>query len=96
LPEPVFTYTASGITIEFKKDIYYKEYLETLELNSRQQDALLFFKTAGLITTSAYLKKYNVTDRTARRDLAELTKKKLLNKQGEKKTTHYTFRSNVR
>jgi len=39
---------------------------------------LLFFKGKGEISSSEYAKKYNVSDRTARRDLSELTEKNYL------------------
>ena len=41
-------------------------------LNERQVDVLLFFKGKGEIISSEYATKYNVADRTARRDLSEL------------------------
>ncbi len=65
--------------------------LNGLGLNGRQVDALLFFKLKGEIVTSEYLKRYNITDRTARRDLTELVEKGLLIRKGEKKSSRYVY-----
>lgn len=92
IPEPVFTYDSSDISVEFRKDIYNEKYLSELGLNDRQLDALLFFKKQGEIVTSAYIKKYAVVDRTARRDLVELVEKGLLQREGEGKGSKYRFR----
>jgi ATP-dependent DNA helicase RecG len=92
LPQPAYLVEGSDFWIEFKKDIYHKEYLIELELNERQLDALLFFKQKGEIISSEYVKRYNITDRTARRDLIALVEKNILLKEGDKKTSKYIFR----
>ncbi|MBW6483864.1 MAG: putative DNA binding domain-containing protein [Vicingaceae bacterium] len=96
IPEPVFTYDSSDISVEFRKDIYNEKYLSELELNERQLDALLYFKTKGEVLSSEYMKRFNVTDRTARYDLTELVQKNLLIKLGDKKSTKYVFPINFR
>ena len=92
LPQPLYYYESSGFWVEFRKDIYYPEYLNDLGLNDRQFEALLFFKEKKEIISSAYAHKFNVTNRTARTDLNELVEKGLLIKEGEKKLTKYFFR----
>lgn len=92
LPEPVYEYDMSGFWVVFRKDIYNLEHLSALGLNERQVDALLFFKAEGEIVNSEYVKRYDVTDRTARRDLAEMADKQLLEKIGERKSTKYLYR----
>ncbi len=96
IPEPVFSYDSTDISVEFRKDIYNEKYLNALNLNERQFDALLFFKSKGEILSSEYLKKYAVTDRTARYDLSELVQMNLLIKQGDKKSAKYVFPINFR
>ena len=91
LPEPTFYYRSSGFWVEFKKDVYNIEHLGELGLNDRQLDALLFFKEKGEIVNAQYVARYNVTDKTARRDLVELVDKQLLLKTGQKKSTKYVF-----
>ena len=92
LPKPIYFYDMSGFFVEFIKDNYNTEYLTGLGLNERQVDALLFFKFKGEIVTSEYLKRYNITDRTARRDLTELAEKGLLIREGENKSSRYIYR----
>jgi Fic family protein len=65
--------------------------LGAFNLNERQLDALKFFKNAGEISASDYMKRYNVSERTARYDLTELAEKNLIAKQDEKKQTKYIF-----
>jgi ATP-dependent DNA helicase RecG len=91
IPEPVFNNHSSDISLEFRKDIYNERHLQGLNLNERQLNALLFFKSKGEILSSEYMKKYAVTDRTARYDLSELVRKNLLFKQGDRKSTKYVF-----
>ena len=35
IPEPVFSYDSSDISVEFRKDIYNEKYLQSLNLNDR-------------------------------------------------------------
>ena len=92
LPKPNIYYKSSGIWAVFYKDIYNKEYLSNLDLNDRQLNALLFFKSKKEIVNSDYATRFNITDRTARRDLTELVERKILIKVGENKSTKYIFR----
>jgi ATP-dependent DNA helicase RecG len=92
IPEPVFRYDSTDISVEFRKDIYNKDFLINLDLNERQLDALLFFKSKKEISTSEYSKRYHITDRTARRDLIELTEKTILRREGERKSSKYIYR----
>ncbi len=92
IPEPIFNYNSSDITIEFRKDIYNAEYLDNLKLNERQLDALIYFRSKREIVTSDYVKKYTINERIARRDLIELVEKGILIRQGDKKSTKYHYR----
>lgn len=96
IPEPLFGYDSSEISVEFRKDIYNEKYLSEIGLNNRQLDALLFFKSKGEILSSEYMKRYTISDRTARYDLTELVQKNLLIKEGERKGTRYIFPINFR
>jgi len=44
-----------------------------------------------LLTSSEYAEKYNISDRTARRDLSELTAMELLKNEGDNKLSRYVF-----
>jgi ATP-dependent DNA helicase RecG len=92
LPAPLFFFKSSGFWVEFRKNIYNEVYLSEIEVNDRQKDALLFFKDKGEIVNAQYVKRYLVSDKTARRDLVELVEKNLLYRVGEGKGSKYKFR----
>lgn len=84
IPDPVFSYNSSDISVEFRKDIYFSEYLDSLGLNKRQVKAVLHVKEKGKITNREYQSLYNVSKATATRDLSELENKQLLMNKGTK------------
>lgn len=84
IPEPVFSYDSSDISVEFRKDIYNEKYLQSLRLNDRQVKAVLFAKNYGKITNSEYQSLNNCSRNTASNDLTELVDKDLLNPSGQK------------
>jgi len=95
LPSPLYHYDGSDFSVEFRKDIYHKEYLQTLNLNGRQLEALLFWKTSGEITNGKYMSKFDITVRTALRDITELVEKGLLVKTGDLKITKYFYKGKI-
>lgn len=84
LPKPSYLVEGSDFWIEFRKDIYYKEYLQTLGLNERQVKAVLFAKEKGKITNSEYQKLNDCSRNTASNDLADLTEKDILKPSGQR------------
>lgn len=84
IPEPVFSYDSSDISVEFRKDIYYEKYLQSLNLNDRQVKAVLFAKEKGKLTNSDYQTLNDVSRETATRDLKELIDKQLIKPSGQK------------
>ena len=91
LPKPIIENKGSDFWITFKKDIYNEEYLSNLGLNQRQVDALIFYKNKGEILSSEYIKRYSISERTARYDLSDLVEKSLLTKIGENKSAKYIY-----
>ena len=91
LPLPLIYYNTSGCWVEFRKDVYNNDSLKELGLNERQRDALLFFKEKGEITTSAYMKQYNIAERTARYDLIKLVENKILTRSGDTNSSKFIF-----
>lgn len=91
IPVPNYSFEGSDFLVEFRKDIYHEEYLIDLGLNERQIEALLFFKSSRVITNSEYQTKFEISERTARYDLANLVERKLLLKSGDKKSTKYEY-----
>jgi len=92
LPTPALEEDGGGFIVKLFKDIYSEEELKSKGLNERQMEALLFFKAQKEITTSEYMKKFQIADRTARRDLVELVEKQLLISEGENKSARYIYK----
>jgi ATP-dependent DNA helicase RecG len=83
LPKPNYQYEDSDFTVEFRKDIYYPEFLQSLGLNERQIKAVLYTKENERITNNEYQEINKVSKRTSTRELTELsTKFNLLNREG--------------
>jgi ATP-dependent DNA helicase RecG len=89
IPEPVFTYDSSDISVEFRKDIYNEKHLQPLNLNERQVKAVLYLKKKGRLTNKEYQEINNTTDRTALRDLETLIELNIIKRIGEKKGSYY-------
>lgn len=84
IPEPIFNYNSSDFSVEFRKDIYNEEYLQSLNLNDRQVKAVLFAKVNGKITNSEYQTLNKCSRNTASNHLAELVEIDLLKPSGQK------------
>jgi len=84
LPSPLYSYEGSDFWVEFKKDIYHKEYLQSLNLNNRQIKAILYTKENKKLTNSEYQKINDCSRNTASNDLSELVEKELLKASGQK------------
>jgi ATP-dependent DNA helicase RecG len=83
LPQPRYYYDMAGFWVEFRKDIYYAEYLNDLGLNERQVKAALFANENGKISNKDYQELNAVSKRTATNELTELTSRfKVLVKTG--------------
>lgn len=91
LPEPTIQPLDGGVLVTLYKDYLSEEQLKKLGLNDRQLKAIQYVKENQKITNSDYQTLCDVSERTALRDLDELTSKKLFRKFGEKKGTFYEF-----
>jgi ATP-dependent DNA helicase RecG len=84
LPKPIYNCQYSDFQINFQKDIYTEDYLNTIGINQRQIKAILFAKKNGKITNSDYQKICDVSRQTASRDLSNLLDEKhLLKRTGD-------------
>jgi ATP-dependent DNA helicase RecG len=91
LPEPELIERDGGFLVTLFKDRFSEEELQKIGLNDRQIDAILFFKGKGYLTTSEYMKRCNIAERTARNDLNNLIENKILIREGETNTAKYVF-----
>ena len=69
-----------GFLLTISKDTLGKEYLEKLGLNERQVKAIEYLKLNTSITNKEYQSLFDITDRTALRDLDDLVTKGLVKK----------------
>ncbi len=84
IPEPIFSYDSSDISVTFRKDIYNEKYLQSRILSNRQVKAIFFVKDKGKITNSDYQTLNGCSRNTASNDLTELVDKDLLKSSGQK------------
>jgi ATP-dependent DNA helicase RecG len=91
LPAPDIKEKEGGFIVTLFKNNYNEEILRQKGLNERQIDAMLFFREQKEITSSEYMKRYNIAERTARYDLADLAEKGLLKKHSDNKLSKYIF-----
>ena len=92
LPLPLYYFESSGFWVEFRKDIYYPEYLKDLGLNDRQIKAVLYVKEKGKITNKEYKEINQVSNRTATYELKELIENfNVLKMSGASVGTYYEF-----
>ena len=89
LPEPKFEILNGGIAVTFFKDVFSQEKLIQKGLNERQLKAVEFLKNDDFITNKIYQEICKTSERTASRDLEQLTNMNILRKIGEKKGTKY-------
>ncbi len=92
LPEPKFEILNGGIAVTFFKNPFSQERLIEKGLNQRQLKAVEFLKTNDFITNKIYQEVCKTSERTASRDLEQLTNMDILVKIGEKKGTKYKLK----
>ena len=100
LPAPRFEETTAGfqVTLAGHGASLIGEHADTLRwrqagLNERQEQALAYLLDTGRITNREYQQLCpDVSSETIRRDLADLVRKDLLLKIGEKRATYYIFK----
>ena len=93
LPEPEMKEQDGGFIITLFKDHLTEDQLVKLGLNNRQFKAVSFVKEKGKITNKEYQDINETSDRTALRDLENLTELGVFVKEGEKKGTYYKLKS---
>lgn len=74
------------------RDKYTEKYLEEMGLNSRQIKAVFYTKEKEFITNSIYQRICETSERTASRDLENLTELNVFERHGERKGTRYKIK----
>jgi len=90
LPEPDFKEEFAGFSVYMMKNVYDKEYLQSIGLNRSQIQAVSYIQEHGSLTMSDFLRiSPGINERTLRRYLVDLVDKKLIIAVGEKKGRRY-------
>ena len=87
LPEPLFEVIPGDLVVTFRKYRISEEDIE--KLNERQKKAVEYLKRHKEITRSKYVAVAGCSEKTALRDLEELTKDNLAIRKGKGKKTYY-------
>jgi ATP-dependent DNA helicase RecG len=82
IPKPIIEYRGGDYRVEFRKDIYNEEYLQSVGISERQIKALMYTKENGEITNSEYQEICSISKPTASRDIKSLVDKGLLISNG--------------
>ena len=91
VPEPEFKDTGTSIVVTFRKSEFTEEFLDSLNLNERQKKAVEFIKTGKKITRSEYEKMFDISERTANRELSDLVELSIFNKIGKGPNVYYVL-----
>jgi len=78
LPEPEIELLTGGISVTMYKNKFNEKFLNSLNLNERQQNIIVYLKTHKKITNKEYQLRTNCSNRTATRDLHDLVDKKII------------------
>lgn len=92
LPEPEIKEFQGGFLVTLFKDNLTEDQLAKLGLNDRQLKAVNFVREKGKITNKEYQELNETSDRTALRDLENLTELNIFVKDGKKKGTSYKLK----
>ncbi len=91
LPEPEIIERDGGMLVTLYKNNLTVEKLKKLGLNNRQIDVLTYLKDKKEITSSEYMKRYKISERTARNDLNNLIENKFLKRVGDTNLSKYVL-----
>ena len=94
LPEPDFEQRGPHFVVTLWRDWLTAEVLDHLELNDRQMLGVKTLKVERRITTMAYQSLVGCSRRTAARDLDELLKKGIIQRQGAGRSAYYLLARN--
>lgn len=92
LPEPDFAQRGGEFTVALWRDWLTTEVLAKLDLNNRQIRAVAFLKSSARITNADYQTVTGATRPTAKRDLEDLVKKRVVAPMGGGRGSYYEFR----
>ena len=92
LPEPDFEQRHGFFVLTLWRDWLTDEAVAGFHLSERQLQAITYLKTHRRITNSEYQQLTGVIRKTAARDLNTLVEKGIVERRGEKRSSHYVLR----
>ena len=92
LPEPIFEFTGMSLVVTLRGCVLTEE-LDKLGLNERQKEIITYLKKHKEITRTEYQKIFNISERTANRELSKLVDLGIILKKGLGVKTYYTLAS---
>lgn len=92
LPEPDFAQRGGEFTIVIWRDWLTDELLAGFHLNDRQLKAVAYLKANGVIASATYQQLTGAIPKTAARDLNGLADKGIVERRGEKRSSHYVLK----
>ena len=95
LEEPLFEYITGDFAVTFKGTALTERKMDELGLNPRQKRAIDYIKEKDSITTKEYTEMNEVSERTARNDIADLCEKKVLKRTGATTSIRYVLSSAI-
>lgn len=92
LPEPLIELASGGIKVTLFKHKLTDKYIKELGLTTRQNKIIDFLKKEQSTTNRVCRELFNISEKTAYRDLEKLVKLDILQKVGDKKGTVYVLK----
>lgn len=92
LPEPDFAQRGGESTSAVWREWLTDEVLAGFRLNDRQLKAIAYLKANGIIANADYQQLTGVIRKTAVRDLNRLVEKGVVERRGEKRSSHYVLK----
>ena len=86
---PEFKDNGTSIVVIFRKSEFTEEFLDGLNLNERQKKVVRFIKNGVKITRSEYENMFNISERTANRELSDLVNLCIFEKIGRGPNIYY-------
>ena len=92
LPDPIFEFTGTSLVVTLRGRVLTEE-LDKLGLNKRQKDIITYLEKHKEITRPEYQKTFNISERTANRELSKLVDLGIILKKGLGVRTYYALAS---
>ncbi|MFH1126856.1 MAG: RNA-binding domain-containing protein [archaeon] len=94
LPDPEFEYAGSSLVVTIRQTMK-SAAIDVPDLNDRQKKAVDYLKEKGHINIKEYMELCSCSERTALRDIKDLTDKHVLARTGKGRATYYALKPQI-